>query len=68
MVWKSTDEPVTYQDASKQFRFTGSRGSCKLEAGVEVPAIGFSWKSDPLENSHADFAVIRHEVNGRYYE
>ena len=36
MVWKSTGEPVTYDDASRQFRFTGLRASCQLEAQVEV--------------------------------
>jgi len=68
MVWKSTGEPVTYDDASRQFRFTGFRASCQLEAQVDVPSIGFSWKSDPLEKSHADFAIIGEEVNGRYYK
>jgi hypothetical protein len=68
MVWKSLMEPVVYNDPAKQFRFTGSRASCQLEAQVEVPSIGFSWKSDPLEKSHADFAVMGDEVNGRYYK
>jgi len=27
MVWKSAGEPVTYDDASRQFRFTGFRAS-----------------------------------------
>lgn len=67
MVWKSTGEPVTYTDAAKQFRFTGTKASCQMEAKVEVPSIGFSWKSDPLETSHADVAVMGDEVNGRYY-
>lgn len=67
MVWKATGEPVTYQDPSKQFRFSGTRASCQLEAQVEVPSIGFSWKSAPLEASHADIAVMGDEVNGRYY-
>jgi len=53
MVWKSTGERVA---------------SCQLEAQVEVPSIGFSWTSDPLEKSRADFAIIGEEVNGRYYE
>lgn len=48
MVWKSTTEPVKYDDPYKQFRFTGTRASCQLEVAVEVPSIGFSWKSDPL--------------------
>jgi hypothetical protein len=67
MVWKSTREPVVYEDAAKQFRFTGTRASCQMEAQVEVPSVGFSWKSDPIETSHADFAVMGEEVNGRYY-
>ncbi len=67
MVWKSTGEPVTFTDAAKQFRFTGTKASCQMEAQVEVPSIGFSWKSDPLETSHAEVAVMGNEVNGRYY-
>ncbi len=68
MVWKSTGEPVVFDDPAKQFRFTGTRASCQLQATVEVPSIGFSWKSDALETSRADFAVMGDEVNGRYYK
>jgi hypothetical protein len=67
MVWKSNGEPVKYEDASKQFRFTGTRAICQLEAQVEVPSIGFLWKSDPLNTSKCDFAIIGEEANGRYY-
>jgi len=65
---KSTGEPVMYEDASKHFRFTGTRAACQLEAQVEVPSIGFSWKSDPLDTSKCGFAIIGEEVNGRYYD
>ena len=68
IVWKSTGEPVKYEDAAKHFRFTGTRAICQLEAEVEVPAIGFSWKSDPLNTSKCDVAVMGDEVNGRYYD
>jgi hypothetical protein len=68
MVWKSTREPVKYDDPSKHFRFTGTRALCRLEAQVEVPSIGFSWKSDSLETSKSDFAIVGDEVNGRYYD
>ena len=68
MVWKSTGEPVKYDDSSKRFRFTGTRASCQLEAEVEVPSIGFSWKSDALNSSKADVAIVGEEVNGRYYD
>lgn len=67
MVWKSTGQPVLYENASRQFRFNGTRAECQLEAQVEVPSIGFAWKSDPLETSRADFAVMGGEVNGRFY-
>jgi len=67
MVWKSTGEPVLYEDAARQFRFKGTRAQCQLEAQIEVPSIGYWWKSDPLEASRADFAVIGEEVNGRYF-
>jgi len=67
MVWKSTGQPVFYENASRQFRFKGTRAQCQLEAQVEVPSIGFSWKSDAIGTSRADFAVMGEEVNGRYY-
>jgi len=68
MIWKSTGEPAKYDDPSKHFRFTGTRAACQMEAEVEVPAIGFSWKSDPLDESKCAFAIIGEEVNGRYYD
>ena len=68
MVWKSTGEPVKYEDSSKHFRFTGKKASCQMEAEIEVPSIGFSWKSDPLYTSKCDVAVIGDEVNGRYFD
>jgi len=33
-----------------------------------VPSIGFTWKSDPLNTSKADVAILGEEANGRYYE
>jgi hypothetical protein len=67
MVWKSTGEPVRYENASQQFRFIGTRAECQMEAQVEVPSIGFTWKSDAIGTSRAAFAVIGDEVNGRYF-
>jgi len=68
MVWKSTGEPVKYDDPSKHFHFTGFRASCQLEAQIDVPSIGFSWKSDPPATSNANFAILGQESNGRYYD
>ena len=68
MVWKSTGEAVKDEDTGKHFRFTGTRRTCQMEAVVEVPSIGFSWKSDPLHTSKCDFVIIGEEVNGRYYD
>ena len=68
MVWKSTGEPVKYDDPSRNFRFIGTRASCQLEAEIEVPSMGFSWKSGPLNTSKADFAIMGEEVNGLYYD
>jgi len=65
--WTATSEAVTYNDPAKMFRFTGWLATARLEAKVEVPILGFSWKSDPLQTSHSDFAIIGSEVNGRYY-
>ena len=68
MVWKADGAPVRYEDASKHFRFTGARASCQMEAEVEVPSLGFKWKSDPLDTSRSDFAIVGEEVNGRYFD
>ncbi len=68
MVWKSTGEPVKYDDPSKHFRFAGTKATCQLEAQVQVPSIGFSWKSDSLDTSKADIGILVEEVNGRYYD
>lgn len=68
MVWESTGVPVNYEDAGKRFRFAGTRAICRMEARVEVPSIGFSWKSEPLETSKSEFAIMGDEANGRYYD
>jgi hypothetical protein len=68
MIWKSTGEVFTTEDAAKHFRFSGTRANCQMEARVEVPSIRFSWKSDPLETSKCDFAIMGDEINGRYYD
>lgn len=68
LVFKAGDEPVKYEDPTRQYRFEGFKASAQLEAAVRVPSIDFAFKTDPLENSKCDFAVIGTEVNGRYYE
>jgi hypothetical protein len=68
LVFKSTEEPVKYQDASRQFRFEGFKATAQLEAAVRVPSIDFTFKTDPLENSSCDFAVMGTEANGKYYQ
>lgn len=67
IVWKATDEKVSYNDPQKQFRVDGYKAVAQMEASMEVPEIGFSWKSDPLETSKAKFAIIGEETNGKYY-
>ena len=68
LVFKSTDESVKYEDPTRQYRFDGFKAVAQLEATVRVPSIGFTFKTDPLESSNCDFAVMGVEVNGRYYE
>ena len=67
LVWKTGAGAVKYENPAQQFRFTGFQATAQLEASVRVPSLDFTWKSDPLETSKADFAVIGDEVNGRYY-
>lgn len=68
LVFHRTDEAVTYEDPKRFYRFTGFKAEAQLEASVRVPSIGFTWKSDPLEQSKSSFAVMGEEVNGRYYQ
>jgi preprotein translocase subunit Sec63 len=66
MVVKATDEKVVYDDSLKQFRVDGYHATAQMKAQVNVPSIGFSWKSDPVATSKASSAIIGDEVNGRY--
>jgi hypothetical protein len=68
LVFTATDEAVTYENAMQQYRFQGFKAKAQLEATTRVPLIDFTFKTDPLETSKCDFAVMGDEVNGRYYE
>lgn len=68
LVLTATDEPVKYENAVRQFRFEGFKAKAQLEATLRVPSIEFTFKTDPLETSSCDFAVMGSEVNGKYYE
>lgn len=68
LVFKSTEEPVKYEDASRQYRFEGFKATAQLEASVRVPSIDFTFTTDPLESSSCDFAVMGTEANGKYYQ
>jgi hypothetical protein len=48
MVLNATDEPVKYEDASRQYRFEGSKATAQLEAAIRVPSIDFTFNTDPL--------------------
>jgi hypothetical protein len=68
VVWKATDDKIFYEDKRKHFKVEGYGATAQVEAAVVVPALNFSWKSDPLDTSKAEFAIIGNEVNGRYYD
>lgn len=68
LVFQATTEPVKYDDPIRQYRFEGFKATAQLEAFVGVPSIDFTFKTDPLETSKSDFAVMGNEVNGKYYE
>ncbi len=68
LVFKAGDETVKYEDPMRQYRFEGFKAAAQLEAVVRVPSIDFTFKTDPLESSKCDFAVMGTEVNGKYYE
>jgi len=67
MVWKANGEAASKDDPAKMFRFNGHNATVQMEAQVEVPDIGFSYKTDALEQSQCKFALMGDEVNGKYY-
>jgi hypothetical protein len=68
LVFTPTNEALKYEDPMRQYRFEGFKASAQLEATIRVPSIDFIFKTDPLETSHSDFAVMGDEVNGKYYD
>jgi hypothetical protein len=68
LIFKSTGDPVTYEDPTRQYLFEGFRAVAQLEASVRVPSTDFTFNTDPLEESRSDFAVMGTEVNGKYYK
>jgi hypothetical protein len=68
LVLMASEVPVKYENAMQQYRFEGFKAEAQLEATVRVPSIDFTFKTDPLEASKCDFAVMGTEVNGKYYE
>jgi hypothetical protein len=68
LLFKSSDEPVKYEDPMRQYRFEGFKAGAQLEATFRVPSIDFTFKTDPLETSKIDFAVMGSEANGKYYD
>jgi hypothetical protein len=68
LVFTATDETVKYENAMQQYRFEGFKAKAQLAATVRVPSLDFIFKTDPLETSTCDFAVMGEEANGRYYE
>jgi hypothetical protein len=68
LVFKAGSEPVKYEDPARQYRFEGLKASAQLEATFRVPSFDFTYRTDPLETSSSDFAVMGEEVNGRYYD
>ncbi len=67
VIWTATEDLII-EDKAKHFRFEGFRARARTEAKVSVPALGFSWRSDLIETSKADFAIIGWEVNGKYFD
>ena len=68
LVFKQLEDLVNYDDPLRQYLFAGHRASAQLLATMRVPSIDFTFKTDPLETSKCDFAVMGEEVNGRYYQ
>ncbi len=66
VTFTATAEPVRIDDPGRQLRLRGFRAEARAEARVEVPSLGFSWRSGPAASSSARFGVIGEESNGRF--
>jgi len=67
LVLTATEEKIAWDVAERQFRFDGHKAKAQLEASVEAPSLKYSWKSDALDRSTADFAILGKEANGKFY-
>jgi hypothetical protein len=67
LVLTATEEKIAWDVADRQFRFDGHKAKAQLEASIELPSLKYSWKSESLEKSTADFAILGKEANGRFY-
>ena len=45
LVFRSTDEPVKYEDPSQQYRFD-YKAAAQLEATIRLPSVDFTFKTD----------------------
>jgi len=68
IVWDAVGEQATFTNTAKHFRLNAAPATAQLEATIVVPATGFTWHSDPLETSKADFAIIGNEANGFFFD
>ncbi|GAC1543994.1 MAG: hypothetical protein NVS3B16_11250 [Vulcanimicrobiaceae bacterium] len=67
VTWKSKPAARRFGDPGKQFVFDGHDAESQMEFDVRIPGINYVWKSDPLDRSHAKFAIVGKESNGRYH-
>jgi hypothetical protein len=67
VIWRATNEKDLFSDPCKQFAVNAYHAEAQAQFSVVVPSLDFIWKSDPIETSRADFAIIGEEVNGRYF-
>ena len=67
LVLTATEEKIAWDIAERQFRFDGHKAKAQLEASIELPSLNYSWKSEALERSTADFAILGKEANGKFY-
>ncbi|GAC1414504.1 MAG: hypothetical protein NVSMB5_02560 [Candidatus Velthaea sp.] len=67
VAWQGTGQRERFEDAQKLFTVDAMRSRAQIEFSVSIPSIAFTWKSDPMATSSADFAIVGRERNGRYY-
>jgi len=68
IAWTATGPQYAIDNAAKHYALLAYPAQARGTFKVSVPALGFTWASDPLETSLSTDALLGSEVNGALYD